>query len=96
MFSRFSLRWVPVLGFIACGHPATLDECRYIFDRSTELELSAQKVADPTLVQKRVEELRHAGGDDLIRQCVGKNITDSALKCVRGAQTLDELEKCLY
>lgn len=80
---------------VGCGHPASQEECRVIFDKSAELELRAQRVTDPALIEERVAAVRSARGDELIGKCVGRRITDSAMTCVKAAQTDDEMDRCL-
>lgn len=79
----------------ACGHPATPEECEDIFRRSAEIELRAQDIVDPADIERRVAEAKAAKGEALMKDCVGKRITDSAMECVRAAQTADELDACL-
>jgi hypothetical protein len=83
------------LGLAACGHPASKEECQEIFDRSAAIELGTQKVTDPALVRERTDEARASQGEDLLKQCVGRRITDRAMRCVRKATTARELEACL-
>ena len=83
------------LASLGCGHPATRAECEEIFDRSAEIELRAQNVTSPADLQERVAKARADKGDELMKQCVGKRITERAMKCVRGAQSTRELEACL-
>jgi hypothetical protein len=80
---------------LGCGHAATERECVEIFERSAELELRARSVTDPEEVRRRVAEARAARGDGLVKGCVGKRITDDALRCVRGAESPEALEGCL-
>ena len=80
---------------VGCGHPASHEECRVIFDKSAELELRAQRVTDPALIEERVTAVRSARGDELIGKCVGRRITDRAMSCVKAAQTDDEMDLCL-
>ena len=79
----------------ACGHPATRDECQEIFERSAAIELRTQKVTEPELVRQRTDEARAAQGEDLLRQCLGRRVTDRAMRCVRRANSAEELEACL-
>jgi hypothetical protein len=93
------VRWVSsgalALFTSGCGHPATLDECKIIFQRSAEIELRAQNVTDPKLVAERTEAVRLARGEELIQQCVGKRITTRALSCVEKATTAEQVDRCL-
>jgi len=78
-----------------CGHPATTEECQEIFERSAVIELRKQKITEPELVRQRTEEARATTGDELLKQCLGRRITDRAMRCVRRANTTEELEACL-
>ncbi len=82
-------------GIAGCGHPATEQECEDIFRRSAEIELRAQDISDPAQIEERIAEAKAAKGEALMKDCVGKRITDSAMQCVRGAETADELDACL-
>lgn len=79
----------------ACGHPATEAECNTIIAKSAELELRAQNVTDPAVIAQRTEAVKAARGDELLKKCVGKRITDRALACVSRATTPEEVDKCL-
>ena len=80
----------------ACGRPATDAECDEIVTRITQLELGESKVSDQAEVQKQVEETRQAFKAKTKEQCVGKRVTDSALRCVRNAKTAEEIvQECL-
>ena len=84
-----------VLLATACGHPASAEECEEIFERSAAIELRKQNVTEPELVRQRTEEARATAGDDLLKQCLGRRITDRAMRCVRRANSAEELEACL-
>jgi hypothetical protein len=84
-----------VASLAGCGHPASREECGVIFDKSAELELRAQRVTDPVLVEERVAAVRAARGEELIGKCVGRRITDRAMACVKASQTDDEMDRCL-
>lgn len=84
------------LGLSGCGRPATEVECNEIVGRIAELELGEAKSADPADVQKQVAETKQAFRDKTRAQCVGKRVTDYALRCVRNAKTAEEIvKKCL-
>jgi hypothetical protein len=87
------LAGLPLLA--GCGHPASRDECEAIFRRSAEIELRAQNVVDPKIVEERTAAVRDARGKELIDRCVGRRITDSAMGCVRQATTPEQVDKCL-
>lgn len=80
---------------LGCGHPATRAECEEIFERSAEIELRSLNVTDLDEVKRRTQEAKQARGDALLEQCIGRRITDSAMACVREAQTAEELDACL-
>lgn len=80
----------------ACGRPATEAECDEIVGRIAELELKEAKSADPADVQRQVTETKEAFRSKMKTQCVGKRVTDYALRCVRNAKTAEEIvQKCL-
>jgi hypothetical protein len=79
----------------ACGHPATVEECNTIIAKSAELELRAQNVTDPAIIAQRTEAVKAARGEELLKKCVGKRITDRALTCVSRAATPKEVDACL-
>ncbi len=76
-----------------CGRRATQADCDLIFNRYVEMQLRAVHVTDPVEVTKREQAMRGEMKDDL-KQCPGKRITDSMLRCVQNAQTNDEIDKC--
>jgi hypothetical protein len=82
-----------------CGHPATQAECETIVERIVDLELQAQKVTDPGEVAKRRGESLGSGDggpSEVLQGCDGRNITDRALACVRGATSASEItDRCL-
>lgn len=97
--SRFSppcfvLRTIGLsLGVLAlgCGRPATEEDCREILRKSAELELVARLDNDRAAVDKELEAIENAMRPAMMERCVGKRISDGALKCVRSAKTADEI-----
>jgi hypothetical protein len=92
---------VPTLGLLvltltACGHPATRDDCELILTRSAELKLKDDNVVDPQKVAERLEGLKQARGDELLKSCIGRTITKTALDCVQRAPTSEAVDACLY
>ena len=79
----------------ACGRPATVEDCNTIIAKSAELELRAQNVTDPAVIAQRTDAVKAARGEELLKKCVGKRITDAALACVSRASTPKEVDKCL-
>jgi len=84
------------LGLLGCGHPASKEECQEIFDRNAAIQLASIKVVEPAQVRERTDEARAAQGEELLKQCVGRRITDRAMRCVRTAQTAEQLEACVW
>lgn len=78
-----------LLLLVACGRPATQQECEEIVVRVTELELKARGIAgsDGQEVQETKEALRKS----TLHDCVGKRISDKAMACVRSAKTAQQL-----
>lgn len=83
------------IALAGCGHPASVEECNTIIAKSAELELRAQNVTDPAVIAQRIEAVKAARGDELLKKCVGKRITDRALACVARAATPKEVDACL-
>lgn len=90
--SRILLAGVAVV-LSACGHPATEEECRLMFDKSVEVEMRELAKADPDAIAKKQEGLRETFHDSL-KDCVGKRVTDARIACVRAATTPDQLAEC--
>lgn len=93
--ARLSTLLLGALALAGCGHPATREECDAIITRSAEIELRAQRVTDPKAIAERVAAAKAQKGDDLFGRCVGRRITDRALACVRGAETAEQVDRCL-
>lgn len=93
----FRLRALPfaclVAGLaVACGHPASEKECQEIADRVTQLELSASPAGrDPEAAQEQLERTRNWVKESQLKECVGRRITDAAMKCVRAAKKAEEI-----
>lgn len=77
-----------------CGRKATRQDCEVIVDRNVEVQLKAQGTVDPETIAKRKDEMRN-DMKDRIDQCVGKRVTDAMMACVKGAETADQIDKCL-
>lgn len=84
------------LALAGCGHPASPAECEVIMDRVIELKLKEQHVTDPAKVSERKTEAKARLRDEMLKQCVGRKVTDSAMACIRAAQSEEDIEKkCL-
>ena len=83
---------VALLGVAGCGRPATEAECEQILERTARLELRERMgEADAKLLDAEVNATKQAMRESMMNNCVGKRITESALECVREAQTTKEL-----
>lgn len=81
---------------VACGHPATERECEEIVERIAYLELSKLYSGAPEELKSRTEETKRELRSSMLKECVGKRITDQAMTCVRNAKTSDViLDDCL-
>jgi hypothetical protein len=74
----------------ACGRPATEDECREILRRTAELEMKG-RLGSQELIESEVAAIEESMRPQMMKKCVGKRITESAMKCVRSAKTADDL-----
>jgi len=86
---------VAVALLVGCGRKATEADCQLIVDQTVAVKLKEKNVTDPAAVTKMQEELRNEVKGDVMDGCVGKRISDSALTCIKGAQTQEEIVKCL-
>jgi hypothetical protein len=79
----------------ACGRPATEAECNEIVTRTATLEYQAVSKAVGPIDPTQIETIRARVKDSMLKNCVGKRITDKALRCVRSAKSAKEIEeKC--
>jgi hypothetical protein len=83
-----------LLAVSGCGRKATRADCELVVDRNIEVKLRADGVTDADTIAKRKEELRGSLKDD-IDKCVGKRVTDGMMECVRTAETVEAIDKCL-
>lgn len=74
-----------------CGHPATEKDCDEIVTRIARLELQKQHPHDAKAVEKGIESTKKSLRQTTMKDCVGKRITDGAMRCVRNAKTSDEI-----
>ncbi len=78
----------------ACGRKATLEDCQSVVDRNVEVELMRQRVTDPVQIEKRKTEIRREL-DPLVKECVGKRVTDSMMACVKRADSSQAIDECM-
>ena len=82
------------LALLGCGRRATKADCEVIVDRMVVVKLKAKNITDPESITKMQAELRKDADTDL-QGCVGRRITDSAMACIKTADTEDAIIKCL-
>lgn len=88
--------WLIPLVLVGCGRPATDADCDFIVGRIAELELRAERDADRAQIAAQVEETKAEFRAKAKRECVGKRVTERALRCVREAKTAQEIvRECL-
>jgi hypothetical protein len=79
----------------ACGHKASVAECEEIIERIARLELEKKNPNNPDAVNEEIEATKKSLRDTTMKDCVGKRITASAMKCVRTAKSSKEIvEDC--
>jgi hypothetical protein len=83
-----------LIGAVACGRPATREDCELIIDKNVELEMKQMKIADQVAIDKRKAEIR-ASMEGQLKGCIGKRVTDGMMKCVRNANTTDAIDACM-
>jgi chorismate mutase len=82
------------LVMIGCGRHATQADCETILDRMVVVKLKQKNITDPESVQKMQGDLRKDAESDF-PSCVGRRITDSAMACIKKADTQEAIVKCL-
>ena len=89
----WSLLSIMVLG---CGRPATERECNEIVTRTATLEYqAAAKGAAGPIDPAQIETIRARVKEAMMKNCVGKRVTEKALRCVREATAAKEIqERC--
>lgn len=88
-------RWLAPLLLVGCGHAATEEECRVLFDKSVEVEMREYVGANDEAIARKQGELRKEFEADLGR-CVGKRVTDDTVGCIRKASTKEQLNECRW
>jgi hypothetical protein len=74
---------------------ATPEDCLRIFDRMVDLELKELGYRDPALSELKRQQLGRSLASE-INQCEGGRLSPSALSCVEGARTAEEIShQCL-
>ena len=82
-----------VLATAGCGHPASVGECEQIVERIAQLELEKRGI-DPKAIATEVQSTKQEMHDRTMKECVGRRITDRALRCVHDAKRSEQIEEC--
>ncbi|MBK7584582.1 MAG: hypothetical protein IPI67_30895 [Myxococcales bacterium] len=78
-----------------CGHPASEAECEEIVERVARLELEKKNGADKVSVEEEVVATKKSVRDSMLKECVGRRLTERAMACVRSAKSSKQVvEEC--
>jgi hypothetical protein len=90
------MRLLTILAFLpsvlACGHPATPQECEEIVERVARLELKQANLSPETFAQE-LKVAKDSFRKDMTKRCIGRRITDKAMACVRQATRAEQIEE---
>ena len=79
-----------------CFREATVADCQLIVDRTAALKMREQsKATDPEAVKKKQAEFRKELEETMKAECIGRRISEATMNCVRNADQLATLQKCL-
>jgi len=79
----------------SCGRPATQKDCEEIVTRVATLEYEEAGKGRGPVDSERLDTIRARVHNVMMKDCVGKRITENALRCVRQARSSVEIrEKC--
>ncbi|MBK9000606.1 MAG: hypothetical protein IPM35_33205 [Myxococcales bacterium] len=82
-------------GAMGCGHPASEAECEEIVERVARLELEKKNPGNAQAVADEIEATKKSVRESMLKECVGRRITEKAMTCVRNAKTSKEVvEDC--
>jgi small lipoprotein (TIGR04454 family) len=82
-----------LLSLAGCGRPATVKECEEIASRVATLEYEAASKSNSPPQPSQIQTIRARVRDAMMKGCVGKRITEKALRCVRSAKTAEAIQK---
>jgi hypothetical protein len=82
------------LALCSCGRHATQADCEAILDRMVVVKLKEKGISDPDSVKKMQVDLRKDAESDF-PSCIGRRISDSAMTCVKKAESEEAIIKCL-
>jgi hypothetical protein len=80
---------------VGCFREATLSDCQLVVDRTVELKLRELKTTQPDVVKKKQAEFRKELEEAMKSECLGRRISEAMMTCVRNADRLATLQKCL-
>jgi hypothetical protein len=80
---------------VGCGRPATESDCNKVVEKNVQVQMKKMNITDPAAVTKEQDRIR-ASLQPQIKQCVGRRVTDSIMRCVDRAETPDELDHCTH
>jgi hypothetical protein len=87
-----NIGWLAILAFLTgCGHPASVKECEEIVETIVRLELKEIDAGNQAVAEE-VRDAKAAMRSDMMKQCVGRRITDAAMKCVRESKSAAHIE----
>jgi hypothetical protein len=88
---------IAALGLLlsACGRPATEAECKRVVEKNVEVQMRKMNMGDPASIDKEKARILGTMGAE-VQKCIGRKVSDGMMKCVDGAQTPEDIEKCLH
>ena len=92
------LKWFWPIGLflLGCGRPATEGECNEIVTKVATLEYQAAAKTNDPVDPASIETIRARVKGAMMKSCVGKRITEKALRCVRGAKSSKEVQDVCF
>lgn len=81
---------------LGCGRPATESECNEIVTQVATLEYQAARKVDGPVDLGSIETIRARVKGAMLKNCVGKRITDKAMRCVRQAKSAQEVQEACF
>ena len=79
---------------VGCGRKATEADCQLIVDQNVAVQMKALSITDPALIAKKQDELKVELASEM-KDCVGRRVSETMMACVKGAQTTEEIQRCL-
>ena len=77
-----------------CGRRATQADCDAILDRMVVVKLKQKNITDAESIAKMQVAL-HKDAEADFPSCIGRRISDSAMECIKKAETQEAIVKCL-